>query len=79
LTFVGKPVGRIGSGQSSDATATLAATQPASQAPRQTHVSFYLASAARRDARLVTADRRLLRRIADTRWARSVVALSAAL
>ncbi|HEY1935142.1 MAG TPA: type II toxin-antitoxin system VapC family toxin [Acetobacteraceae bacterium] len=53
------------------AAASLALDHPA-------YDCFYLALAAQRDARLVTADRRLLRPVADTRWARYVVALSAA-
>ncbi len=37
---------------------------------------FYLALAVQRDARLVTADRRLLRKIGGTRWAGLVVGLA---
>jgi predicted nucleic acid-binding protein len=37
---------------------------------------FYLALAEQRDSRLVTADQRLLRQVAHTRWAGSVTALS---
>ena len=50
----------------------------ASSLARPAHDCFYLALAELRDTRLVTADRRLLGRLAKTPWARLLVGLDGA-